>query len=334
MKLRTLKNNNDGLALIEFTMLLPVLIVILLGGVEFTRYVILTQKTEKSAYTLASIVSQYQPITYEQNPSEVSVDSLDNQAFPAFVKAMDAYSSPAERVAIVTSLSRTGKKDENNSLTINWQRTGGGTLSTDAAASEFNGTGARYINSESPNGSTSGNPPDFPASKSDMLDGRLDDMSVGENMIVVETFYSYKPIFNNILGMVGLKGLGDATFKSVVYSRPRKGDLLTLVRPDHPEEVPEIPPPVITQDCWSVDNNPPRQFCNAYPDKDTCTTRTECFSCIQDQICRKCTTPYGEKTTCRVFVNASVCPMTPSVSPTPDCTAPNPKSSPPEKPPS
>jgi Flp pilus assembly protein TadG len=45
---RTFNKSEEGLALIEFAFAIPVLIILFIGVVELTRYVLIVQKIEKS----------------------------------------------------------------------------------------------------------------------------------------------------------------------------------------------------------------------------------------------------------------------------------------------
>ncbi len=55
--------NNNGMAIVEFAMMLPVLLTFFYGCVELTRYILIAQKVEKFAYTVADVSSQNQTLT-------------------------------------------------------------------------------------------------------------------------------------------------------------------------------------------------------------------------------------------------------------------------------
>ena len=295
--IKSLFTNKQGLAMMEFALFLPLLLVMFFGVVEFTRYVIITQKADRSAYVLSNITSQYSPISYLDSANEIDVDALQNQVFPQFARTMDAYNDNSDRVAIITSLTRTGIANNNTSLKINWQSAGGGDLSSSATVSMLNGVKASAINSVSENGSTGGTSPSFPSSAKQMMDGTLSDMQVGENMIITETFYNYKPVLSDILSRFGATSMAATTMKSVVFTRPRNGDLDNLKRPQPPVTSPPVPPPVVTKKCSNVPLNPPSKSC-FFMGIFNCKRLTACFTCTHKEVCSTCTTPFNGTTTC------------------------------------
>lgn len=105
----------SGVAAVEFAVALPMVMVLLLGGFEMSRYVIIHQKLEKSAATIADVVSQSQIVTIAQM----------NQTMQAAMQIMKPYDFGADGVVIVSSVNQTGS----NAPVIRWQYVGGGTLS-------------------------------------------------------------------------------------------------------------------------------------------------------------------------------------------------------------
>jgi len=57
--------NEGGVVSIEFGILAPILIAMLLGGVEFSRYVIAHQKAEHAVSTVANLVTQFAEVRTE-----------------------------------------------------------------------------------------------------------------------------------------------------------------------------------------------------------------------------------------------------------------------------
>jgi Flp pilus assembly protein TadG len=114
-----------GVAATEFALAIPFLVLLLLGGFELSRYVILHQKLEKVAYTIADVVSQSEVITIAQ---------LD-QAVLAAGQIMEPFSFTQSGVVFVSSVyQNTGAVP-----TVRWQYSGGGIL---AAASALGIVGA------------------------------------------------------------------------------------------------------------------------------------------------------------------------------------------------
>lgn len=54
--------NNDGIAALEFALLAPLMIIMLLGAFEMGRFIHLTQKAEKLSFTVADVVAQAETI--------------------------------------------------------------------------------------------------------------------------------------------------------------------------------------------------------------------------------------------------------------------------------
>ncbi len=50
--------NESGMAYLEFAICLPFILALLMGSVEVTRYILITQKVEKTAVTISDVVSQ------------------------------------------------------------------------------------------------------------------------------------------------------------------------------------------------------------------------------------------------------------------------------------
>jgi Flp pilus assembly protein TadG len=114
----------EGIAVLEFALIMPVLIALFFGAVELTREIIISQKVEKVAVTVSDVVAQ---------SSTVTTADL-NQTLVAAEQLMLPYSFGASGYVIVTSVTKTGS----NQPTVNWQYTGGGTWTK---ASKIGSTG-------------------------------------------------------------------------------------------------------------------------------------------------------------------------------------------------
>ncbi|MDX2073350.1 MAG: TadE/TadG family type IV pilus assembly protein [Alphaproteobacteria bacterium] len=114
-----------GVAATEFAVALPFLLVLMLGGIEISRYVIIHQKLEKVAYTIADVVSQSDTITTAQL----------NQAVIAAATIMEPYDFSPDGVVFISSVYKSGS----NAPTVRWQYSGGGALS---ASSQIGAVGA------------------------------------------------------------------------------------------------------------------------------------------------------------------------------------------------
>ena len=108
-----LVRDKAGVAIAEFALAFPFLVLLLLGGFEIGRYVLLEQKLESVAVQTADLVSQAQTI---------STSELDD-IFLAANSIMTPFSLDSQGVIIVTSVSASGGQPAK----VNWQRAGGGT---------------------------------------------------------------------------------------------------------------------------------------------------------------------------------------------------------------
>jgi Flp pilus assembly protein TadG len=122
-----------GLVFAEAAVSLSVLSVTLLGGLEMGRYVLLTQKLDRVAATVADVAAQGQTI---------SVADIDN-LFAAANDILKPFSLGPAGAVIVSSVSATGA----NPAKVDWQREGGGTLDVSSAIGS--------------SGNTATMPPDF-----------------------------------------------------------------------------------------------------------------------------------------------------------------------------
>ena len=96
---------------VELAVAIPVLMGLLLAGIEITRYVLINQKVERTSATIADLVSQ------SYGMSEPEMSSL----FQASQYVMDPYDIEHEGHVVVSSISVVGGGPR-----INWQRAYGG----------------------------------------------------------------------------------------------------------------------------------------------------------------------------------------------------------------
>jgi len=112
-----------GAILAELAIVLPVLVVILLGCFEATRFVLLHQKLDRAASTMADLVAQSDGITVAQI----------NDLFTAAADQLSPFDLAANGRVIVSSITRPTVA----AAQVAWQRLSSGTLSaTSAVGSE------------------------------------------------------------------------------------------------------------------------------------------------------------------------------------------------------
>lgn len=115
---QNLLRNDRGSVLVEFAMAVPVLSLLLLGGVELGRYVLLNQKLDRAVMTLSDLVA---------STTSVSIADVD-QIFAATSIVLDPFPLGARGAVVISSV-----KEDSGTPKIFWQRTGGGTLSVTSA---------------------------------------------------------------------------------------------------------------------------------------------------------------------------------------------------------
>lgn len=108
-------SSNTGIAAVEFALVLPILLLLFLGGFELSRFLLIHQKVDRIAYTIADVVTQ----------STVVTNNQINQILSATIQIMNPFSFTDEGIVILSSVYQSGS----NPSTVRWQRSGGGTLS-------------------------------------------------------------------------------------------------------------------------------------------------------------------------------------------------------------
>lgn len=143
--------------MVEFALSLPVLLVLFYGSIEVTRYVLIVQKTEKLANTVADVVTQ---------GSTVTNASLD-QVMSAGGDIMAPYPLSTNGHIIITSLYRPGGA---TNAKVNWRYEGGGSLTATSQLGDLNQI------------------PTVPGGFT------FDDK---ENVIAAEVYYQFSPLITN-----------------------------------------------------------------------------------------------------------------------------------------
>ena len=122
--IRSLLRSRRGAILPEFAAAMPVLVLMLLGGMEISRYVLLHQKLDRVAASMGDLVAQAEEIT------AADLDNLFDAA--GFVAA--PFTMGANGIVVISSVGLVGTQPK-----VSWQRAGGGSLS---ASSDIGTTGA------------------------------------------------------------------------------------------------------------------------------------------------------------------------------------------------
>ncbi|MGE0747676.1 MAG: TadE/TadG family type IV pilus assembly protein [Rhodospirillales bacterium] len=111
-RLRRLRRDDAGAIFVEMAFILPVLILMLTGGAEVARYVLLNQRLDRVASTMADLVSQS-----DDTLTAAQVDDL----FDAVEEVAKPFTLAATGRVILSSV--TGQSG--GTSLVNWQRTTG-----------------------------------------------------------------------------------------------------------------------------------------------------------------------------------------------------------------
>ncbi|MBN4016653.1 pilus assembly protein [Rhodospirillaceae bacterium AH-315-P19] len=122
-----MRKDQRGSVLVEIAFILPILVTMMLAGVELSRYVLLQQKLDAIAITTADLVSQRE---------EISAATVD-QIFAAAGHVIAPFTFGADGIVMVTSVSASG----GNGPRVDWQRSGGGMLSASSTIGTPGGGG-------------------------------------------------------------------------------------------------------------------------------------------------------------------------------------------------
>jgi Flp pilus assembly protein TadG len=110
---RPLRDCRGGI-MIEFGFAMPLLILLMLGGVELGRYVLLHQKLDRTAMTVADLVARVTAVT----PADL--DTI----FTAANLVMTPFSMGSQGAVVISSVN-----DQSGTPHVAWQRKGAGSLS-------------------------------------------------------------------------------------------------------------------------------------------------------------------------------------------------------------
>lgn len=206
--MKRLVSHQQGVALIEFAMVFPFFMLIILGGIEISRLILIHQKLEKAGYVIADITSQYATATAVPAAGQISHAELTNNVFPILSRIMSPYNNAANQVAILTSVRKTNV----GTMQIAWQVAGGGTLNgcdtqapPNCAVSIVNGKSPAQITADGL--ALRGTPTAFPAQINTILTGYYPSSTGGDiNFIASEVFYYYQPLLMTQLQSIGTAG--------------------------------------------------------------------------------------------------------------------------------
>ncbi len=147
----------QGIAVVEFALALPVLMTLFYGTVEVTRYILITQKVDKLAHSVADMASQ------EQVATKASLD----QVMAAGSDVMNPFTISTNGKIIISALYRAPSA---TGPTVIWRYEGGGAYSATSQLGLVDGPAI------TPGGFT------------------FDDR---ENVIAAEVYYQFSPLVSS-----------------------------------------------------------------------------------------------------------------------------------------
>ncbi len=196
LSLRTFRKQTQAVAIIEFALILPLLIIVLWGVVEASRFVIINQKLVKATSTMADLVTQGDTLCVSGNQMSTVFYQAAQQVMKPFEAGNSNFSAIFTSAASTTLMGLpppcTGSTGES---CITWQETQG--------AGAVSPTGNPGDTATLPQGST---------------------ISTGQNVLVVETFYNYSPMLPTTAVFAPM--FRARTIYSVAVFKPRAGDLI------------------------------------------------------------------------------------------------------------
>jgi Flp pilus assembly protein TadG len=193
--LRRFAGDERGVTAIEFALVLPVVLLILLGCFEVPRFVLIYQKVARASAGVADLIAQAdEPLQRNQ---------LDD-IFKAGKVMMQPYDVIANGKIIVSSINNPNPSPPSNcsgatGVKISWQKDNGGQAKDPVG---------------NPAGSRVGAKCQTPVLPADLMP------LANEEVLTAEVFFDYKPVFANLI----YKG---SQLYIASYTRPRNKNLMT-----------------------------------------------------------------------------------------------------------
>lgn len=153
--LSRLRRDEDGLSAIEMALILPILVLLSAGTIEYSRLLLLSQKLQSAAFNLADLTARDKELTGE---------GMTN-IFLAIDQVVRPFDFSDSGRAIVTSIGA----DEDDDPIINWQCDGAGMFAAGSLIGSGDGEEAA-------------------------VPGGIG-LREGETLIAAEIFYDFTPLF-------------------------------------------------------------------------------------------------------------------------------------------
>ena len=178
--------HEKGTASIELLFTIPVLLLLFYGAVELSRYIIITQKMEKTVDEVGNIITQYNATTLTNAKMQALVTSIQYMMYPYY---NPNYVGALPNIAvIITDVINTNASATTAPTPVamwqacNYTVSPGGFVSklTAGCTSNCNLTDASFGNAGFPTGAS----------------GFEANMTPNEEVVVTEAYYNYSPLTN------------------------------------------------------------------------------------------------------------------------------------------
>jgi Flp pilus assembly pilin Flp len=127
-RLTALLRDTTGITAVEFALILPIMVFLAAGTVEFGRLLLVSQKLQNGTFILADLTAR---------DKTLSEDQLEN-----IFLALDEVVRPFEFAGVGTAFVSSVGVDGSGDPVINWQRSGAGTLAAESSLGEEGGEAA------------------------------------------------------------------------------------------------------------------------------------------------------------------------------------------------
>lgn len=181
---RSLATDNKAVSAVEFAILLPMLLVLYIGGSETGQAISIYRKVSLTSYTLADLVSQYSGVCTTSNSNSAQVGSLPD-LLSISTSVMLPYAASGAQMVVA------GISNKSGSNNVDWSYGLNATSWTTNAAPP---TGVTVASSVVPNN--------------------------GDQVIVVQTTYTYTSSFSTVMKDIWGNN-GAITLTSTSFVRPR-----------------------------------------------------------------------------------------------------------------
>lgn len=205
----SLPRAEDGAAMLEFALILPMLLLMLIGGIEVTRLVLFHQKIDNATSQVANVVTQLNQQVVQCN----GPNGLNWMRDPLMKQFMQPYNFTADGSMIISAvegkypnLSDPNRDRKPVRQVVAWQWKSGGAASNIASKGGLaKGSGWPASFRRSPN---------------------RGGMFNGERVIAVEVFFNYKPLFPFTASLTKIE-IENSIYKNAFY-RSRFGNMANL----------------------------------------------------------------------------------------------------------